>query len=275
MGARTRYTKRRVLNRKRRTGKRYAMSMSGKKLYPKNTVVLRRQAAVTAPHATARQRGNPLIPITRSMSLPYRSSNRFITLAALNNPIFYRWSCNNMYDPDIGGVIFSGGHQPWLYDQVSAQYKAEKCNSSALECQFINKSGKNIYVAITVGPKDDPIITDSALLMDKTRAVTALIKGGGIDKLVNTKTLFASFNFRRARGKDRGSYLAGKSDLGTSTLTGWNQTQTSVPEEWVYTCYAWYPSWEIAPFGTDLVLPMNVNLKYNAKFAQPKDLGTS
>lgn len=276
MAARTRFTRRRVLRRKGSRSsfrtRSHAISMAGGRRIPAFKTRIRRKAARTAPTSLARSRSTPLIPKTRSMSLVYRTGNREVDVSVLTNTTYaYAWSCQDLLDPDITG----GGHSPFQYNEATALYGAEKVVSSAITITFMNRSILDCYVAISLQPAEETQYSATEV-MEKPRVVYALLPAKAVDGRPTRKTLTLSFNLARASSGANGSFLAAQTDSDKVT-SYWNKTGTTISteREWTFRALVFFPSWVSPTVATIVDVPMDVQIKYNVKFSQPKEVPTS
>jgi len=70
---------------------------------------------------------------------------------------------NSIYDPDLTGVLT--GHQPFLHDQLAAQYKKYKVVSSSISVRFKARSGTNYPTHVGISLTDSSTIVASLPLM--------------------------------------------------------------------------------------------------------------
>lgn len=264
-----RRTTRRTFRRSRRTSRR-----------PKGRRTSRYKVRTRKPSTTnirgsvARSRSTTFIPKTRKLSLMYRDTSRAITTpnGIGNVPVVRQYSCNSLFDPDITGI----GHQPYLYDQVTALYDAVRCVTSIISVTFTNNiitqtftgSGTNAVICgVYLAPRSSFPLTFAEIQEGPRCKFITLRPRTGADAV---KTVTFSFDLFRARGK---GFDAGAAD-DTVKTSAWNKTNTSLATEteWVYNIFVYTSS---SATATGRVIPIDVAIRYNAEFAQPKLLAVS
>lgn len=215
--------------------------------------------------SSALSRSTTFRPKTRRMRLGYQDEFRLLVLN-YGSVTGQTWSCNGPYDPDVTAA----GHQPRYYDQLVAQYGAERVRQSAISVRFSTMSPNEMIVGIYEHRPADAHLTSQDILTFP-RCIWRRIKGASTTGPVCSTVVKYNFNSRRFFG-NKAAYSASRGETDYA-MTLWNRAGTSleIGRQAQWRAFAFYPGNSAATPATPATnVAMETSIVYDVEFAEPK-----